>query len=67
VRHAIQHDRFRALNPWPPHDGALLQAVNRGEFAINGFPNWDLRTLLFKQKLTAVPPGERIDCLVVPV
>jgi hypothetical protein len=46
-----RHDcRFRALNPWSPQDGALLQAVNRGEFAINGFRNRDLRVLLFNGK-----------------
>ena len=42
--------RFRALNPWSPQDGALLQAVNRGEFALNGFRNRDLRALLFTGK-----------------
>ncbi len=44
--------RFRALNPWSPDDAALLQAINRGEFAINGFRNRDLRSLLFKTKTT---------------
>lgn len=39
--------RVRPLNPWSPHDAALLQAVNRGEFKINGFRNRDLRALLF--------------------
>ena len=42
--------RCRALNPWSPQDAALLQAVNRGEFAINGFRNRDLRALLFAAK-----------------
>jgi hypothetical protein len=42
--------RFRALNPWSGQDAALLQAINRGEFAINGFRNRDLRALLFKAK-----------------
>lgn len=45
-----QTHRFRALNPWALEDGALLQAINRGEFAINGFRNRDLRALLFKGK-----------------
>jgi hypothetical protein len=40
--------RFRALNPWSPHDSALLDAINRGELKINGFRNRDLRALLFK-------------------
>lgn len=39
--------RFRALNPWSPLDGALLQAINGGEFAINGLRNRDLRVALF--------------------
>jgi hypothetical protein len=38
--------RHRALNPWAPDDGALLEAVSRGEFALNGFRNRDLRVLL---------------------
>jgi hypothetical protein len=42
--------RARALNPWSPQDSALLQAVNRGEYKINGFRNRDLRPLLFKGK-----------------
>ena len=43
-------DRARALNPWSPQDSTLLQAVNRGEFKINGFRNRDLRALLFRAK-----------------
>jgi GTP cyclohydrolase I len=38
------------LNPLSPDDARLLEAVNRGEFAINGFRNRDLRALLFEQK-----------------
>ena len=38
--------RYRALNPFSPADAALLQAVSRGEFAINGFRNRDLCQLL---------------------
>jgi hypothetical protein len=45
--------RARALNPWSPQDSALLLAVNRGEFKINGFRNRDLRALLFPTKTTA--------------
>jgi len=37
----------RPLNPLAPQDVALLTAVNRGEFLINGFRNRDLRGLLF--------------------
>lgn len=38
--------RSRALNPLAEDDAALLTAVNRGEFAINGFRNRDLAALL---------------------
>ena len=39
--------RVRALRPWAEPDLALLRAVNRGEFAVNGFRNRDLQSLLF--------------------
>jgi hypothetical protein len=42
-----QGKRARALNPLAAEDGRLLEAVNRGEFAINGFRNGDLRGLLY--------------------
>ena len=43
---------YRALNPWADKDARPLEVVNRGEFAINGFRNRDLRTLLFPTKAT---------------
>jgi hypothetical protein len=39
--------RVRALQPWSPEDTKLLDAVNRPEFALNGFRNRDLRPLWF--------------------
>ena len=39
--------RARPLNPLCPDDARLLQAVARGEFAINGFRNRDIRRLLY--------------------
>jgi hypothetical protein len=42
-----QNKRVRGLNPLAKEDAGLLAAVNRGEFAINGFRNRDLRNLLF--------------------
>jgi hypothetical protein len=39
--------RVRALNPLAPLDASLLEAINRGEFLLNGFRNRDLRALLF--------------------
>ena len=39
--------RVRALNPLAPLDASLLEAINRGEFLLNGFRNRDLRAVLF--------------------
>jgi hypothetical protein len=44
----FQGRRVRALQPLGPEDGLLLATVIRGEFAINGFRNRDLRPLLFE-------------------
>jgi len=41
-----QKRRVRALQPLSQTDGRLLAAVARGEFAVNGFRNRDLRALL---------------------
>lgn len=38
--------RVRALNPYSPEDARLLEAISRGEFAINGFRNRDLRRII---------------------
>lgn len=42
----------RALNPFGTDDAVLLEAVNRGEFAINGFRNRDLRKHLYSKTTT---------------
>ena len=39
--------RHRALNPWSEKDAALLTAVSRGEYTINGLRNRDLRRQLW--------------------
>jgi hypothetical protein len=39
--------RVRGLRPWSPDDVRLVQAISRGEFAINGFRNKDLVPHLF--------------------
>ena len=39
--------RHRALNPWSEKDAALLAAVSRGEYAINGLRNRDMRRHLW--------------------
>jgi hypothetical protein len=42
--------RYRALNPWSAQDGALLEAISRGEFTLSGLRNRDLRSLLYSSK-----------------
>jgi len=54
-----QGKRARALNPLAAEDARLLQAVNRGEFAINGFRNRDLRALWFDNASKPPPPAEQ--------
>ena len=41
--------RHRALNPFEAADAQLLAAVNRGEWALKGFRNREIRALLFGQ------------------
>jgi hypothetical protein len=48
-----KEQRVRALRPMAD-DGALLEAVNHGEFTINGLRNRDLQRLLF-----STPAGSR--------
>jgi len=49
----VNGQRHRALNPWSPADGALLELISRGEYAINGFRNRDLRAALYAGGRTA--------------
>lgn len=51
--------RYRALNPWSKEDGALLEAISRGEFAINGLRNRDLQRLLYSGKASATEQRRR--------
>jgi hypothetical protein len=53
----VAHRRYRALNPWSAEDGALLEIVSRGEFAIQGLRNRDLRRGLYPRQGT--PDEER--------
>jgi hypothetical protein len=55
---AARPRRVRALNPLAAKDAALLEAVGRHEFLINGLRNRDLRALLYAGK-TATPAEER--------
>jgi hypothetical protein len=54
-----QGQRVRALNPLAAEDVALLEAINRGEFIINGFRNRDLRGLLFGPKEVSAAEARR--------
>jgi len=51
--------RVRALNPYAPEDLALLKAVARGEFTINGFRNRDLVKLLYSSDQELTPTAKR--------
>jgi hypothetical protein len=51
--------RFRALNPHAPDDALLFEAISRGEFAINGFRNRDLRALLYADQNASKPEQRR--------
>lgn len=56
--------RHRALNPFRADDAALLAAVNRGEFAIGGLRNRDLRAILYPKTpagLTERQLGARVS------
>ena len=46
---------MRALNPLAPADVKLLEAINRGQFLLNGFRNRDLREVLFADAPPATP------------
>lgn len=51
--------RVRALHPFSAEDHALLEAVNRGEFALNGLRNRDLQGLLFASDVAPSPTEKR--------
>jgi hypothetical protein len=55
----LKGHRYRALNPWSPDDGALIEAVSRGEFALAGLRNRDLRRLLHPREGTAHQERQR--------
>lgn len=50
--------RVRGLRPWAEDDLALLRAISRGEFCINGFRNRDLQPILF-EKPPSIPEEQR--------
>jgi hypothetical protein len=51
--------RVRALQPFAPQDMALLEAVSRGEFTINGLRNRDLRRVLYGEEAGKTPEEVR--------
>lgn len=51
--------RVRGLHPFAPADLALLEAVSRGEFTINGLRNRDLQQLLFAPTANLTPQEAR--------
>src|SRR5712692_911207 len=48
-------ERVRALQPFAAADMALLAAVSRGEFTLNGLRNRDLRPLLYGEEIEVAP------------
>jgi hypothetical protein len=57
VRH--KNRRFRAIRPLEAPDAQLLEAVSKGEFAINGFRNRDIRRELFGPDPADKPQSRR--------
>lgn len=51
--------RVRALQPWSPEDRSLLQAISRGEFALNGIRNRDLVQILFPRASNSLEQKRR--------
>jgi hypothetical protein len=51
--------RVRALRLADPNDLALLEAIARGEFAISGFRNRDIRNRLYPAASSALPAEQR--------
>lgn len=51
--------RVRAFRPLAPDDRALLAAVSRGEFTVNGLRNRDLQRLFFTQPASTATEARR--------
>jgi len=51
--------RMRALRPWSEEDRQLIQIINRGEFAVNGFRNRDLFQHLFPDTTLSIEEKRR--------
>jgi hypothetical protein len=51
--------RYRGLNPWQDEDYRLLTFLGKGENAINGFRNHDLRKWLYPESEKADETGQK--------
>jgi hypothetical protein len=56
--------RVRALNLHCPEEVSLLEAISRGEFAINGFRNRDLQAILFPTPTSNQKEHRRVSAIV---
>ena len=56
--------RARPLNPYASHDAKLLEVISRGEFAIAGLRNRDLRSLLFDDNASSKQDKRRHAAVV---
>jgi hypothetical protein len=54
----------RAINPWGEADAKLLAVVCRGEFALQGFRNRDVRALLYETAATTADQQRRQSAAV---
>jgi hypothetical protein len=54
----------RALHPFDPGDCALLEAIHRGEFTINGLRNRDMQRLLYSTPANSKPETRRRSAAV---
>jgi len=53
--------RYRGLNPWRTEDYRLLMFIAKGEHALNGFRNKDLRGFLCPETKTACRDRQKTD------
>ena len=56
---SLKGKRVRALRPWSDVDSTLLRTVIRGEFAVTGFRNRDIRRLLYPVSDSSPIEGRR--------
>ena len=56
--------RVRSLNLFAPEDTALVEAVSRGEYLVNGFRNRDLRGILYQAEAESVQEARRRSAAV---